>query len=96
MRIHFKVRTLLVVIVFLAALMVLGHRAWNSEWAPFYAKRHEALKADLVFFRGMEATYRSRGQERFADQLKARAVETEERLRENWWLWLKALFIDES
>jgi hypothetical protein len=96
MRVHIKLRTLLVFIMLLAALMVLGHRAWNSEWAPYYARSHEALKADLVFFRGMETTYRSRGEEKFADQLKARAVETEARLRETWWLWLKALFIDET
>ena len=43
----------------------------------------------------MEASYRGQGDVRSAEIFKAETVEIEQRLPDTWWLWLKALVIDE-
>jgi hypothetical protein len=96
MRIDLKVRTQLVIVPLVAALLVLGSRAWNSEWASFYANRHARLVTEVSALRGWESALRAQGQVAMADKFKAMTRDAERQRNEAWWLWLKALVLDES
>jgi hypothetical protein len=96
MRLRFTVRTQLVIVALIAALLVLGSRAWNSEWASLYASRHAHLVTEVSAIRGLESSLRAQGQVAMADKFRAMIPDVERRRNEMWWRWLKALVLDES